>query len=257
MVSVDISLRGLSVAYPASRARRVVALEGIDAEIGAGAFLAVVGPSGCGKSTLLRTIAGLVAPTAGTVLVGGAAPRILVERHQLGVAFQDHALLPWANVRDNVALPFRLARRPVDRARVEELIALVGLAEFAHARPRELSGGMRQRVAIARALVMRPEVLLLDEPFGALDAVTRRSLNIELQRIWWAQRTTTLLITHAIEEAVFLADRVLVLSPRPGRVVADIRVPFPYPRERGLLNSPAFHAVADGIAAVLDAGAVP
>jgi NitT/TauT family transport system ATP-binding protein len=257
MASVDILLRGVSVAYPASRGRRVAALEAIDAEIGAGEFLAVVGPSGCGKSTLLRTIAGLVTPTAGTVLVGGATPRILVERHQLGVAFQDHALLPWANVRDNVALPFRLARRRVDWARVEELIALVGLAEFAHARPRELSGGMRQRVAIARALALRPEVLLLDEPFGALDAVTRRSLNIELQRIWWAQRTTTLLITHAIEEAVFLADRVLVLSPRPGRVVADVRVPFPHPRERGLLNSSAFHAVADGIAAVLDAGPVP
>ena len=162
-----------------------------------------------------------------------------------------------ANVRHNVALPFRLARRPVDRARVDELIALVGLAEFAHARPRELSGGMRQRVAIARALVLRPEVLLLDEPFGALDAVTRRSLKIELQRIWWAQRTTTLLITHAIEEAVSLADRILVLSPRPGRVVADIRVPFAHPRSRGLLNSRAFHEVADGIAAVLDAGAVP
>jgi NitT/TauT family transport system ATP-binding protein len=230
----------------------VTALEGVDLDVAAGSLLAVIGPSGCGKSTLLRVIAGLTQPTAGSIRVGESSPQALVAEHRLGIAFQDHALLPWLSVRDNVALPFRVAGRPVDAARVDELLALVGIAEFADARPRALSGGMRQRAAIARALVLNPQILLLDEPFGALDAVTRRQLNIELQRIWSAQRITTVLVTHSIDEAVFLGDRVVVMSPRPGRIRRDAPIPLERPRDRAVLSAAAFHALTDDLARALD-----
>ena len=205
-----------------------------------GEFLAVVGESGCGKSTLLRVIAGLTEPTSGTVRVGESSPRALVVEHRLGIAFQDHALLPWLSVRDNVALPFRVAGRPVDAVRVDELLALVGMAEFAAARPQQLSGGMR------------PRILLLDEPFGALDAVTRRQLNIELQRIWSTQRITTVLVTHSIDEAVFLGDRVVVMSPRPGRICRDATIPLARPRGRDVLSDATFHALTDDLSRALD-----
>ena len=230
----------------------MTALEGVDLDVAAGSLLAVIGPSGCGKSTLLRVIAGLTQPTAGSIRVGESSPQALVAEHRLGIAFQDHALLPWLSVRDNVALPFRVAGRPVDAARVDELLALVGIAEFADARPRALSGGMRQRAAIARALVLNPQILLLDEPFGALDAVTRRQLNIELQRIWSAQRITTVLVTHSIDEAVFLGDRVVVMSPRPGRIRRDAPIPLERPRDRAVLSAAAFHALTDDLARALD-----
>ena len=242
----------MQVVFPLERSRTVTALDGIDLAIGAGSFVAIIGPSGCGKSTLLRVIAGLVEPSAGTIAVAGESPRALVAEHGLGIAFQDHALLPWLSVAGNVALPYKIAGRPVDRARVDELIALVGMAEFSGVRPRQLSGGMRQRVAIARSLVLEPRILLLDEPFGALDAVTRRQLNIELQRIWSAQRITTVLVTHSIDEAVFLADRIVVMSPRPGRVTLDAPVPLPRPRSRETLSDPAFHALTDTFARALD-----
>jgi len=248
-----VAVSRLRIDFTLERGRTVTALGPLDLDIAAGSFVAIVGPSGCGKSTLLRTIAGLTAPTAGSVRVADAAPATLIAQHQLGIAFQDHALLPWLSVRDNIALPFALARRNVDAARVDELIALVGLEEFANARPRQLSGGMRQRVAIARALVLRPRVLLLDEPFGALDAVTRRQLNIELQRIWWAQRITTILVTHSIDEAVFLADRVIVMSPRPGTIRRDVTIDLPRPRGREVLSDPVFHALTDELARALDA----
>ncbi len=247
-----VAVAGLRVDFALERGRTVTALGPLDLDVAAGSFVAIVGPSGCGKSTLLRTIAGLVQPSAGSVRVADASPASLIAGHELGMAFQDHALLPWLTVRENIALPFHLARRPVDDARVDELIALVGLDEFARARPRQLSGGMRQRVAIARALALRPRILLLDEPFGALDAVTRRQLNIELQRIWWDQRITTILVTHAIDEAVFLADRVIVMSARPGRIRRDVRVEFERPRGREILSAPAFHALGDELARALD-----
>jgi NitT/TauT family transport system ATP-binding protein len=247
-----VAVAALRVDFPLERGRSVTALGPIDLDVAAGSFLAIVGPSGCGKSTLLRAIAGLTQPSAGSVRVADAAPAELVAQHRLGIAFQEHALLPWLSVRENIALPFHLARRAVDAARVAELIALVGLEEFANARPRQLSGGMRQRVAIARALVLRPRILLLDEPFGALDAVTRRQLNIELQRIWWTQRITTILVTHAIEEAVFLADRVVVMSPRPGTIRRDVTIELPRPRDRDVLTAPAFHALTDELARALD-----
>ncbi len=245
-------MRGVQVTFTLGRTT-VTALGPLDLDVAASSFVAIVGPSGCGKSTLLRAIAGLVAPTGGEVRVADEAPRELVACHELGIAFQEHALLPWLSVRENIALPFRLAKRPVDRARVDELIALVGLAEFAAARPRQLSGGMRQRVAIARALVLHPRVLLLDEPFGALDAVTRRQLNVELQRIWSAERITTILVTHDIDEAVFLADRVIVMTPRPGTIRRDVAIDLPRPRDRELLSSPRFHALADELGHALDA----
>jgi NitT/TauT family transport system ATP-binding protein len=242
----------LRVAFALDRSRTMTALDGVDLTIAAGSFLSIIGPSGCGKSTLLRAIAGLTEPTSGSVLVGGESPHALVAQHALGIAFQDHALLPWLTVRENVALPFQIAHVAVDRARIDELLALVGMTEFAAARPRQLSGGMRQRVAIARALVLRPRILLLDEPFGALDAVTRRQLNIELQRIWTTQRITTVLVTHSIDEAVFLGDRVVVMSPRPGRIRRDAVIPLGRPRDRALLSDPAFHALTDDLARALD-----
>lgn len=247
-----IAIRGLRVEFALERGRTVIALEGVDLDVEAGSFLAVIGPSGCGKSTLLRVIAGLTEPTSGTVRVGESSPRALVVEHRLGIAFQDHALLPWLSVRDNVALPFRVAGRPVDAVRVDELLALVGMAEFAAARPQQLSGGMRQRVAIARALVLHPRILLLDEPFGALDAVTRRQLNIELQRIWSTQRITTVLVTHSIDEAVFLGDRVVVMSPRPGRICRDATIPLARPRGRDVLSDATFHALTDDLSRALD-----
>jgi NitT/TauT family transport system ATP-binding protein len=248
-----VAVAALRIDFPLERGRTVTALGPIDLDVAAGSFVAIVGPSGCGKSTLLRAVAGLTQPTAGTVRVADSEPATLIARHQLGIAFQEHALLPWLSVRENIALPFHLAHRSVDATRIEELIALVGLEEFAGAQPRQLSGGMRQRVAIARALVLRPRILLLDEPFGALDAVTRRQLNVELQRIWWNQRITTILVTHSIDEAVFLADRVIVMSPRPGTIRRDVTVHLARPRGREILSDPAFHALTDELARALDA----
>jgi NitT/TauT family transport system ATP-binding protein len=191
----------------------------------AGRTTALVGPSGCGKSTILRMIAGLDAPDAGTIRLGPDAPRRVARRGGIAMAFQDPSLLPWRTVRQNVALGAELARKPADG--VDALIEIVGLGGFADHRPAELSGGMRQRAAIARSLVSRPEVLLLDEPFGAVDAMTRARLNAELPPLWRDRGTTALLVTHSVEEAVLLSDRVLVLSARPARLVADIPVDLP------------------------------
>lgn len=230
----------------------LVALQELSLDIAPGEFIAVLGPSGCGKSTLLRLVASLERPSAGSVTVDGEAPAALARQHALGVAFQDHALLPWLTVRDNIALPFTIAGRGVDGVTVQRLIDLVGLKGFETARPRQLSGGMRQRTAIARALALEPRVLLLDEPFGALDAVTRRQLNIELQRIWSQHRITTMLVTHSVDEALFLADRVVVMSGRPGRIVREVKVPFGRPREPAVMRSETFHGLVDDLTAALD-----
>ncbi len=211
MSGAGIEIHDLTKSYSPRRGVTVEAIRRMDLTVIAGEFLAIVGPSGCGKSTLLHLVAGLEQPTSGTVRIGGAAPEELVRRHRLGVAFQDAALLPWLSLEANLALPFRLAGIPVNHERVQGLIELVGLKGFERTRPAHLSGGMRQRAAIARSLCLEPDVLLLDEPFGALDAVTRRRLNIELERIWRDRAITTLLVTHSVEEALFLSDRTIVM----------------------------------------------
>jgi NitT/TauT family transport system ATP-binding protein len=250
--SREIALADVAKSYPLKRGESLTALEGISLDIADGEFVALLGPSGCGKSTVLRIVAGLEEPSAGTVSVGGASPRELSRAHRLGVAFQEHSLLPWLSIRQNIALPYKVAGRSVDQKHVQELIDLVGLTGFEDARPKQLSGGMRQRASIARALVLDPEVLLLDEPFGALDAVTRRRMNRELGRIWSELRITTLLVTHDVDEAVLLADRVVVMTGRPGRVrhIEDIDLPL---REHAeLTRSPEFHGIVDRLTGLLD-----
>ena len=207
-----------------------LAVQALDLQVAAGEFVALLGPSGCGKSTVLRMVAGLEAPSAGTMVVP--------EGQATGYVFQEPTLMPWADVFDNVWLPLRIAGmgRASARHRVEALLQSVGLSEFAHAYPGELSGGMKMRTSIARALVTQPQLLLMDEPFAALDEITRQKLNDDLLGWWQAQRFTALFVTHSVYEAVFLSRRVLVMSGRPGRLVAEVPIDEPYPR------GPAFRA---------------
>jgi NitT/TauT family transport system ATP-binding protein len=249
--SPGIEFLGVSKVFEVARSSGLVALDDVSFATRPGEFTALLGPSGCGKSTALRMVADLEHPTTGEVRALGHRPAELVASHRLGIAFQEHALLPWLSARQNVAAPFRMLGRRPDRAKVDALVELVGLTNVAGLRPRQLSGGMRQRVAIARSLVLDPEILLLDEPFGALDAVTRRRLNLELQRIWSEHAITTLMVTHSVEEAVFLADRVVVLSARPGRIVEIADVPFARPRSADLLAEPRFHELADHLTRAL------
>jgi NitT/TauT family transport system ATP-binding protein len=251
-----LALRGVTRSYlrrTEGRARQSFAALGpLDVEVGDGEFVALIGPSGCGKSTVLHLLAGLDEPTTGEVQINGQPPRELQTQQALGIAFQEHALLPWRTVEGNLRLPFEVAGLPASAERVQELIALAGLGGFERARPAELSGGMRQRVAIARALALHPKLLLLDEPFGALDAVTRRRMNFELERIWLESRPTTVMVTHSVEEAVLLADRVIVLTERPGRVRVDTSVPFARPRPDALMRTAEFHRLADELTASLE-----
>jgi len=212
---------------------------------GAGQTTALVGPSGCGKSTLLRIIAGLEPPDSGAITLGDDPPETVARRGALAMAFQDPSLLPWRSVRANIALGAELARKPVDG--VDALIDLVGLNGFGDHRPAELSGGMRQRTAIARSLISRPSVLLLDEPFGAVDAMTRRRLNRDLPPLWRARGATVVLVTHSVEEAVLLSDRVLVLSDRPARIVSDVEVELPGPRDFAQMETAAFRRLTGAI----------
>jgi len=237
-----LSAAALSFAYPS-----LPVLERINLQVAAREFVTIVGPSGCGKSTLLRLLAGLIQPTSGQVLFDGQP--LTHPRRRIGFVFQKSNLMPWRTVRDNVRLPLELQGAPAAEVtqRADELIALVGLTGFADVYPRGLSGGMEQRVAIARALSHNPDVLLLDEPFGALDALTRERMGAELLRIWEVNRTSVVMVTHSIPEALLLADRVLVLSPRPGQVRLALDVPLPRPRAMDMEYEPEFGALARAI----------
>jgi NitT/TauT family transport system ATP-binding protein len=228
-----ISLKGVSHTFE-TRGTTLRALEGIDLEIGENEFVTLVGRSGCGKSTLLRLLAGLLRPTRGEVEIGGRP--VTRPRSDVSLMFQRSALLPWRSVLDNVMLPVDILRldRRSHRRRAEQLLALTGLEGFEDRRPSELSGGMQQRVALCRALVHDPSVLLMDEPFAALDALTREELSLELQRIWGDERKTIVFVTHSIQEATLLADRIVVMSPRPGRVARILSVGADRPRSLGL-----------------------
>jgi NitT/TauT family transport system ATP-binding protein len=215
------------------------ALDDISFEVYPGELICFVGPSGCGKSTLLRVLAGLLRPTAGHVALRGRS--CLGPCDDIGIVFQRSNLMPWRTTLKNITLPLEIQGEDTEsaRRRATELIRLVGLSGFERSYPHQLSGGMAQRVAIARALVYDPEILLLDEPFGALDALTRERMNLELLRIWEARRKTVIMVTHNIQEAILLADRVLVMTSRPGRITANIAISLPRPRSQSLVYDPA------------------
>jgi NitT/TauT family transport system ATP-binding protein len=245
-----ISLHGIAKRFGA----RVTALDPIDLEVGRGEFLSLLGPSGCGKTTLLRIIAGLSEPSAGERRValaaqngGRAAPG------RIGFVFQDPTLMPWSTVLGNVLLPFRLAGRvgAAERQRAAAELGAVGLAGFERAYPRQLSGGMRMRVSIARALVTDPDLLLLDEPFAALDEITRMALNDDLLLLWERRRPTVVFVTHSVFESVYLSTRIAVMTARPGRIAADLAIELPQPRTRALRTTPAYAALCAALSARL------
>jgi NitT/TauT family transport system ATP-binding protein len=248
-----IEVGGLSKIYGAGPAA-VVALEDIDFSVAGGEFLSIVGPSGCGKSTLLKILAGLLRRSSGEARLNGTP--IDGPRKDIGVVFQSPVLFPWRSVLGNVLLPVDVQQlgRERMRQRALDLIGLVGLTGFEHRYPWELSGGMQQRVALVRALIHDPALLLMDEPFGALDALTRESMNVELQRIWLERRKTVVFITHSTAEAVFLADRVLVMTPRPGRIGDLFDVDLPRPRSLDVMTTGDFGAYVRRVRKALNSG---
>jgi NitT/TauT family transport system ATP-binding protein len=252
MSELVVSIDGLSKSFRTG----VTALDGITLDIHPGEFVSLIGPSGCGKSTLLRIIGDLIQPSSGRIVVNGKTPHQARMDHDYGIVFQDAVLYDWRTVARNVALPLEMlgwdrARR---KARVEEMLELVELKGFESSRPWQLSGGMQQRVSIARALSFDPALLLMDEPFGALDEMTRERLNMELLRIWEKASSTVVFVTHSIPEAVFLSTRVVVMSARPGRVAGIIEVDLPQPRTTGTREDPRFFELITTVRETLAAG---
>lgn len=245
-----IHIEGLAKTYP-SKGGRVTALAQVDLTIRQNEFIALVGPSGCGKSTLLKLIGGLIRPSRGVVLHDGVA--LTRPPGDVGIVFQQAVLLEWRSVLDNVLLPAEILGidRTNARARAKYLLNLVGLAEFERHFPRELSGGMQQRVSICRALIHNPSILLMDEPFASLDAMTREELTFELLRIWDADKKTVIFVTHNIIEAILLADRVVVMSPRPGRIAKVVDIALPRPRAISMEFSPQLKSYSDQIRTVI------
>ncbi|HEV7812917.1 MAG TPA: ABC transporter ATP-binding protein [Leifsonia sp.] len=239
-----LAFDGIDVVYRTA-AGNIPAVENLSLSVPQGTFLSILGPSGCGKSTLIKVAAGLLSPSRGEVSVAGS--RVTAPHPDVGIVFQQPTLLPWKTVEDNILVPVRArgGHAGEARARARELIALVKLAGFERNYPHELSGGMQQRVALARALMHDPPVLVMDEPFAALDALTREQMMLELQRLWSVARKTVLFVTHSIQEAVFLSDRVVVLSPRPARITTDIPITLQRPRTLATLMEPAFAAACD------------
>lgn len=244
------SVHNLSIIFPDEQnAAGLHALGPVSFSVREREFVCVLGPSGSGKSTLLRALAGLIAPQRGEIRFEGRQ-----SEPKVGFVFQQAALMPWRSVLQNILLPLEMEKMPAAQARLraQEMVSLVGLQGFENSLPRDLSGGMAQRVSLARALIHNPDLLLLDEPFGSLDALTREKMWEELLRIWQAQQTTVLMVTHSISEALFLADRVLLLSARPGRLKVDLPVSLPRPRREAMRYTPAFGALAQQLKAAIE-----
>jgi NitT/TauT family transport system ATP-binding protein len=250
MSASGLSLQNIDKRYRVGRTE-VIALSDVSLEVPRGSLTSLVGPSGCGKSTALRILGSLDHPTRGVALVHGEKPDVARRKQEIAIVFQDPSLLPWRSVRQNIELALEITGRTSKKSDVSDVIALVGLAGFEKAKPAQLSGGMRQRAAIARALITEPQVLLMDEPFGALDELTRRRMNLELMRIWSERAITTLLVTHSINEAVFLSDTVAVMTPRPGRIHSIIPIELDRPRSPDMMRTSAFHAYEDQISSIL------
>jgi NitT/TauT family transport system ATP-binding protein len=248
-----ISARALSKTYASGHSNDIAALKDVNFDIAEGEFISLVGPSGCGKSTLLRLLAGLLPCTSGALELAGEPLRS--PGRESAVVFQSPVLLPWRSILQNVLLPIEFRRLPIAefRERAVDLLATVGLADFTHRFPNELSGGMQQRAAIVRALVQNPRLLLMDEPFGALDAMTREQLNLEVLRIWSGSRKTVVFVTHSIAESIFLSDRVFVMTSRPGTIAEIIDIDLPRPRDLKMINTDRFGTYASRIRRLLDA----
>ena len=247
-----IRVEGATKIY-ASKTGPVQALEDFSLEVREGELVCVLGPSGCGKTTLLWSMSGLHELTRGRILLDGT-PVTGPRPQEIGMIFQEANLLPWRNLRQNISFPFEIKRRPVDRQRVESLLDETGLAEFGGSMPRELSGGMQQRASIVRALAQNPSVLLMDEPFGALDAFTRDEMNLLLLRLWSESGQTIVFVTHNITEAIFLADRVVVMTPRPGRLAHIYEIDFPRPRTIELTFQPSFIELVQDMKRTVETG---
>lgn len=243
MSTPEIQIKDVSMVYTGNGGENIVALNNVSLDIREGEFISLLGPSGCGKTTLLRIVADLLQPTSGSVSIHGQTPKEIRLQQKYGIVFQSPVLYDWRTVRRNICMPMEIMGIPKKErtARIDQTLELVGLKDFGQKYPFELSGGMQQRVGIARALALDPEILLMDEPFSALDEFTREKLNEDVLKIWGKTKNTIIFVTHNISESVFLSDRVVVLSPHPGRVSAVVDIDLPRPREGSLRETPEFY----------------